>query len=112
MYDSSWNNFVSIWTYSLLQGGIVPLQIAARNGRLEVVQLLIENYKVSPDALTEVCNDIIIVWPLYLQTSSNSWSQNSDSALHYAVEFGHGNIVSALVQKYHADPTIRNKVWF
>ena len=38
--------------------------------------------------------------------------QNHDSALHSAVEFGHGNIVSALVQKYHADPTKRNKVSF
>ena len=38
----------------LLQGGAEPLHIAARCGRLDIVQLLIEKYKVSPDTLTEV----------------------------------------------------------
>ena len=40
--------------YKLMQGGIAPLHLAACHGRLEVVQLLIENYRVSPDVLTEV----------------------------------------------------------
>ena len=47
-------NLAHVHALYWFQGGAEPLHIAARCGRLDIVQLLIEKYKVSPDTLTEV----------------------------------------------------------
>ena len=67
--------------------GDTPLHQACKQGWLDIVEILIEEYGCDPNEVTK----------------------SGESPLHYACRYGHINIIKLLCEKYGCDPNTANK---
>ena len=82
------------------QTGLQPIHIASKNGHLNLVNILIDEYKVSPDSkvtiiLVVTCGNNIII---------NHQTDDGSQSIHCAAEGGHPDIVASLISKHGVSP--------
>ena len=88
--------------FFLLQDGLQPIHIAARSGHLNIIDTIIDKYKISPDSKVI----IIIAMNLFASNYLNFIHQAGDGSqsIHYAAEQGHPRIVKSLITKHGVNP--------